>query len=170
MMPSVEFIIFSILVLVTALASVSVRHMLYAVFFQMQAIIAVCGVLTGLNTRFIGFALLSMSLASLLVFLIFSLIVFDVHKKRIKVPKRASQVSFSFFILLIVETIWLFFKSDWPVEKTAVDFSLPVLGDVLYNTYGICVLVFGVLILSAMVGITTLLIDKNAPEEKEETS
>ena len=76
-MYAVEFYIFALLVLTAAFLSVSVKHILYAAFCQVQAVVAVAGILAGLNARFVSFALLSMSAASMLVFLMFALIVFD---------------------------------------------------------------------------------------------
>lgn len=161
-----EFFIFAAVVLVSAFLSVMVRSVLYAVFFQVQAVIAVVGILAGLNAKFVGFALLSMFSASIFVFLIFALIVFDFHKTQDDMPQNASKVSLLFFFLLAAETIYLFFKPHWVAEKMASDFSLPVFGNILYENYGMCVLVFGVLLLSCMIGITALLMQrKNLPAE-----
>ena len=126
---------------------------------------ALAGILAGLNAKFVSFALLSMSAASMLVFLMFALIVFDFHHMQKNVPEKASAFSFVFFVLLALETIYLFFKPQWPDEEIAPVFSLPVLGDILYADYGICVLIFAALILSCMVGISALLVSKKIREE-----
>ncbi|MBR1944676.1 MAG: hypothetical protein IJ846_00065, partial [Alphaproteobacteria bacterium] len=115
-MYAVEFYIFAVLVLTAAFFAVTVRHILYASFCQVQAIVAVAGVLSGLNAKFVGFALLSMTAASMLVFLMFALIVFDFHQMQQKVPEKASAVSVTFFILLCVQTAYLFFKPNWPIH------------------------------------------------------
>ncbi len=163
-MYAVEFYVFAVLVLSAAFLSVSVRHILYAVFCQMQAIVAVAGILAGLNAKFVSFALLSMSAASMLVFLIFALIVFDFRRTQEFVPEKASAVSLVFFVLLCLQTVYLFFKPQWPNEEIAPVFSLPVLGDILYADYGICVLIFAALVLSCMVGLSALLVGKKVQE------
>ena len=159
-MYAVEFYIFAALVLTAAFLAVTVKHILYASFCQVQAIVAVAGVLSGLNAKFVGFALLSMTAASMLVFLMFALIVFDFHQTQKRVPEKASVVSITFFILLCIQTTYLFFKPDWPIHKAAPDFSLPVLGNILYTDYGLCAMIFAALVLSCMVGISALLVKK----------
>lgn len=159
-MYAVEFYVFAFLVLISGLLSVMARHILYASFCQVQAVIAVAGILAGLNARFVSFALLSMTAASILVFLMFSLIVFDFHQSQKIVPEKASAFTFVFFILLLSQTTYLFFKPHWSVRKAAPDFSLPVLGNILYADYGLCVVIFAALVLSCMVGISTLLVGK----------
>lgn len=159
-MYAVEFYILAFLVLTAAFLSVTVKHVLYAAFCQMQAVIAVAGILAGLNAKFVSFALLSMSAASMLVFLVFALIVFDFHQAQAAVPEKAPAFSFVFFVLLCLQTAYLFFKPQWPQEKTAPVFSLPVLGDILYTDYSACVLIFAALILSCMVGLSALLAGK----------
>ncbi len=159
-MYAVEFYIFALLVLTAAFLSVTVKHVLYASFCQVQAVVAVAGILAGLNAKFVSFALLSMSAASMLVFLMFALIVFDFHYARETVPEKASKISFVFFMSLCLQTIYLFFKPHWPDEKATSVFSLPVLGDILYVDYGLCVLIFAALILSCMVGLSALLAEK----------
>ena len=159
-MYAVEFYIFAFLVLIAALLSVTVKHILYAAFCQVQAVVAVAGILAGLNAKFVGFALLSMTAASMLVFLMFALIVFDFHRTQETVPEKASAFTFVFFILLSAQTAYLFFKPRWPVRKAAPDFSLPVLGNILYADYGLCVVIFAALVLSCMVGLSTLLVGK----------
>ena len=159
-MYAVEFYIFAFLVLIAAFLSVTVKHILYAAFCQIQAIVAIAGVLAGLNAKFVSFALLSMTATSFLVFLVFALIVFDFHQAQAQLPKKASTFSFIFFALLSLQTIYLFFKPQWPIRKAAPDFSLPVLGNILYSDYGLCVVIFAALILSCMVGIATLLVKK----------
>lgn len=159
-MYAVEFYIFAVLVLAAAFLAVTVRHILYAAFCQVQAIVAVAGVLAGLNAKFVGFALLSMTAASLLVFLMFSLIVFNFRQAQKTMPKKASFFSFVFFIMLCLQTTYLFFKPQWPIRKSAPDFSLPVLGNILYEDYGLCVVIFAALVLSCMVGISALLVRK----------
>ena len=159
-MYAVEFYIFAFLVLISAFLSVTVKHILYATFCQMQAVVAVAGILAGLNAKFVGFALLSMTATSLLVFLVFSLIVFDFHQAHAKLPEKASRSSLIFFILLGVQTIYMFFKPQWSIRKPAPDFSLPELGNILYADYGLCVVIFAALILSCMVGTAALLVRK----------
>ena len=56
--------------------------------------------------------------------------------------------------------MYLFFKPQWPIKKFAPDFSLPVLGNILYADYGLCVVIFAALILSCMVGASALLVGK----------
>ena len=73
-MYAVEFYIFAFLVLTAGFLSVTTKHILYAVFYQVQAVVAVAGILAGLNAKFVSFAVLSMSAASILVFLMFALI------------------------------------------------------------------------------------------------
>lgn len=163
-MYAVEFYIFAFLVLTAAFLSVNVRHILYAVFCQVQAVVAIAGILAGLNAKFVSFAVLSMSAASMLVFLMFALIVFDFHRVEENVPQKAARATFAFFMLLCLETVYLFFKPHWSVEKSMSDFSLPVLGDILYADYGFCVLIFAALILSSMVGISALLVRKKIQE------
>lgn len=163
-MYAVEFYIFALLVLTAAFLSVSVKHILYAAFCQVQAVVAVAGILAGLNARFVSFALLSMSAASMLVFLMFALIVFDFHRTQSAVPEKAPAASFVFFMLLCAQTVYLFFKPQWPSEEAAPVFSLPVLGDILYADYSLCVLIFAALILSCMVGLSVLLTGKKAQE------
>ena len=163
-MYAVEFYIFALLVLTAAFLSVSVKHILYAAFCQVQAVVAVAGILAGLNARFVSFALLSMSAASMLVFLMFALIVFDFHRTQSAVPGKAPAASFVFFMLLCAQTVYLFFKPQWPSEEAAPVFSLPVLGDILYADYSLCVLIFAALILSCMVGLSALLTGKKAQE------
>lgn len=159
-MYAVEFYIFAFLVLTAAFLAVTVRHILYATFCQIQAIIAIAGILTGLNAGFVSFALLSMTAASILVFLMFVLIVFDFHHMQKIVPQKASAVSLFFFILIGVQTVYLFFRPHWPVRKAAPDFSLPVLGNILYADFGFGVLIFAALVLSCMTGISALLVKK----------
>lgn len=159
-MYAVEFYIFAALVLSAAFLAVTVRHILYAAFCYVQAVVAVAGILAGLNAKFVGFALLSMTAASVLVFLMFALIVFDFYQTQRKLPEKASFVSLTFFILLALQTAYLFFKPNWTFRKSAHDFSLPVLGNILYLDYGLCVVIFAALVLSCMVGISTLLIKK----------
>ena len=159
-MYAVEFYIFAFLVLISAFLAVTAKHILYAAFCQIQAIVAVAGVLAGLNAGFVSFALLSMTATSLLVFLIFALIVFDFHQAHTKLPEKASLSSIVFFILLSLQTVYLFFKPYWPIKKAAPDFSLPVLGNILYANYGLCVIIFAALVLSCMVGISALLVRK----------
>lgn len=163
-MYAVEFYIFALLVLTAAFLSVSVKHILYAAFCQVQAVVAVAGILAGLNARFVSFALLSMSAASMLVFLMFALIVFDFRRTQSTVPEKAPAASFVFFMLLCAQTVYLFFKPQWPSEEAAPVFSLPVLGDILYADYSLCVLIFAALILSCMVGLSALLTGKKAHE------
>lgn len=163
-MYAVEFYIFALLVLTAAFLSVSVKHILYAAFCQVQAVVAVAGILAGLNARFVSFALLSMSAASMLVFLMFALIVFDFRCTQSTVPEKAPAASFVFFMLLCAQTVYLFFKPQWPSEEAAPVFSLPVLGDILYADYSLCVLIFAALILSCMVGLSALLTGKKAQE------
>lgn len=163
-MYAVEFYIFALLVLTAAFLSVSVKHILYAAFCQVQAVVAVAGILAGLNARFVSFALLSMSAASMLVFLMFALIVFDFRRTQSTVPEKAPAASFGFFMLLCAQTVYLFFKPQWPSEEAAPVFSLPVLGDILYADYSLCVLIFAALILSCMVGLSALLTGKKAQE------
>ena len=159
-MYAVEFYIFAFLVLVAAFLSVTVKHILYAAFCQVQAVVAIAGILAGLNATFVGFALLSMTAASMLVFLMFALIVFDFRQSQKVVPEKASVFTFVFFILLSAQTAYLFFKPRWPLQKAAPDFSLPVLGNILYADYGLCVVIFAVLVLACMVGTSTLLVGK----------
>lgn len=163
-MYAVEFYIFALLVLTAAFLSVTVKHILYASFCQVQAVVAVAGVLAGLNAKFVSFALLSMTAASMLVFLMFALIVFDFHQARRSVPEKASKISLSFFILMCLQTIYLFFKPHWSDEKASSAFSLPVFGDILYAKYGLCVIIFAALILSCMVGLSALLAEKKEQE------
>ena len=163
-MYAVEFYIFALLVLTAAFLSVSVKHILYAAFCQVQAVVAVAGILAGLNARFVSFALLSMSAASMLVFLMFAWIVFDFRRTQSTVPEKAPAASFVFFMLLCAQTVYLFFKPQWPSEEAAPVFSLPVLGDILYADYSLCVLIFAALILSCMVGLSALLTGKKAQE------
>ena len=165
-MYAVEFYIFGFLVLMAAFLSVTVKHVLFAVFCQVQAIVAVVGILAGLNAGFVGFALLSMTAASMLVFLMFALIVFDFHQSQKILPEKTSAFTFVFFVLLSAQTAYLFFKPHWPVRKAAPDFSLPVLGNILYADYGLCVVIFAALVLSCMVGISALLGGK--PKENGE--
>lgn len=160
-MYAVEFYIFAALVLTAALLAVTVKDILYAAFCQIQAIVAVAGILAGLNAGFVGFALLSMTAASVLVFLMFALIVFDFHHVQKSVSQKASIVSLSFFVLLGMQTVYLFFSPKWPLRKAAPDFSLPVLGNILYADYGLCVMIFSALVLSCMAGISALLVGKN---------
>ena len=159
-MYAVEFYIFAFLVLISALLSVTSRHILYAAFWQVQAVVAIAGILAGLNASFVGFALLSMTAAAMLVFLMFALIVFDFHQTQKIVPEKASAFTFLFFILLSAQTAYLFFKPRWPLQKAAPDFSLPVLGNILYTDFGLGILVFAVLVLACMVGMSTLLVGK----------
>ena len=159
-MYAVEFYIFALLVLISAFLSVTVKHILYAAFCQIQAVIAVAGVLAGLNAKFVSFALLSMTAASILVFLMFALIVFDFREIKEKLPEKAPVFSLLFFILLGLQTVYLFFKPLWLMKKAAPDFSLPVLGSILYTDYGVCVVIFSVLVLSCMAGMSALLIGK----------
>ena len=159
-MYAVEFYIFAFLVLTSAFLSVTAKHILYATFCQIQAVVAVAGILAGLNAKFVGFALLFMTATSLLVFLVFSLIDFDFHQAHAKLPEKASILSFIFFILFGTQTVYMFFKPDWSIRKPAPDFSLPELGNILYADYGLCVVIFAVLILSCMVGISALLVRK----------
>ncbi|MBR1778456.1 MAG: NADH-quinone oxidoreductase subunit J [Alphaproteobacteria bacterium] len=159
-MYAVEFYIFAALVLTAAFLSVTVRPILYAAFCQVQAVVAVAGILAGLNAKFVSFALLSMTAASMLVFLMFALIVFDFHQLQKTVPQKASVTSLTFFVLLCLQTAYLFFKPQWPIKKSAPDFSLPVLGNILYADYGLCVVIFAALVLSCMVGISALLVRK----------
>ena len=159
-MYAVEFYIFAFLVLTAGFLSVTTKHILYAVFYQVQAVVAVAGILAGLNAKFVSFAVLSMSAASILVFLMFALIVFD--GVRVSAPPKASKMAVMFFVFLSMETVYLLFKPRWSLEKAAPDFSLPVLGNILYADYGFGVLVFAGLILSCMVGITALLVEKRS--------
>ena len=163
-MYAVEFYIFALLVLTAAFLSVTVKHILYAVFCQVQAVVAIAGILAGLNAKFVSFALLLMSAASMLVFLMFALIVFDFPRMQTLVPQKASKFSFVFFLMLCLQTMFLFFKPQWTDEKIAPVFSLPVLGDILYTDYGICILIFSALILSCMVGLSALLVGKKMQE------
>ena len=159
-MYAVEFYIFALLVLMSAFLSVTVKHILYAAFCQIQAVVAVAGVLAGLNAKFVSFSLLSMMSASMLVFLMFTLIVFDFHEMKQKLPQKAPVISLVFFIFLGLQTVYLFFKPLWLMKKAAPDFSLPMLGNILYTDYGVCVIIFAVLVLSCMVGMSALLVGK----------
>ena len=133
-MYAVEFYIFAFLVLTAGFLSVTTKHILYAVFYQVQAVVAVAGILAGLNAKFVSFAVLSMSAASILVFLMFALIVFD--GVRVSAPPKASKMAVMFFVLLSMETVYLLFKPRWSLEKAAPDFSLPVLRMILL--YSLC--------------------------------
>ena len=159
-MYAVEFYLFAVLVLTAAFFAVTVRHILYAAFCQIQVVVAIAGIMAGLNAGFVSFALLSMTAASVLVFLMFALIVFDFHHSQKRVPQKASVVSLLFFILIGAQTVYLFFRPHWPVRKAAPDFSLPVLGNILYADFGFCVVIFAALVLSCMVGVSALLVRK----------
>lgn len=163
-MYAVEFYVFALLVLTAAFLSVTVKDVLYAAFCHVQAAVAVAGILAGLNAKFVSFAVLAMSAASVLVFLTFALIVFDLGGAKASAPASSMKVLPFFFVLSGVETAWLLFKPRWGAGRASNDFSLPVLGDILYADYGVCVIMFAALILSCMAGLSALLIEKSKSE------
>lgn len=166
-MYTVEFYVFALLVLAAAFLSVTVKDILYAAFCHVQAAIAVAGILAGLNAKYVSFAVLAMSAASVLVFLTFALIVFDSGGAKAASPVSSTKILPLFFILSVAETVWLLFKPHWGDGRAANDFSLPVLGDILYADYGLCVIVFAAVVLSCMAGLSALLIERRKPEGGE---
>ena len=159
-MYAVEFYVFAVLVLGAAFMSVKTSSVFYAVLFHMQAVVAVAGILAGLNAGFVGVAVLLLSVASMLVFLMFVLVVFNARHARKAVWEKQSKAALICFAAAAAQTAYLFFKPYKVGERTMTDFSLPVLGDILYTGYGSCVLVFAVLILSCAVGASALLVKK----------
>ena len=152
-MLSSEFIVFSALLVVFALMSVRVKSVVSAVFCHFQTVLAVAGVLSGFNARFLGFSLLIMSASSLLVFLMFALIVFDFYDVRSSLPPKTARLFGAMLLMGTVETGWVFL-SNGGAEKAR---SVSRVGNVLYRDYGFCPVMFGVLLLACMVGIASLL-------------
>ncbi len=167
-MYSIEFYIFSFLVLSAAFLSVFVKHTLYAVFCQIQAVVAISGILADLNAKFVSFALLFMSASSLFVFLMFALIIFDFHKNQQLLPEKSSKISLCFFFLISLETIYFFFKPSWEIKPSLSAFSLNALGNILYLEFGFCVVLFSTLIVSCLVGISALLVRNETALKPEE--
>lgn len=137
--------------------SVAVRPLLYAVFFQVQVILAVAGILAQLNASFAGFALT----AALVAFLVFALVVSDAFDGAEKLPPKAAKVSLLFFVLTAAETVWLVFKPDWTADGAL---SAAAFDGTLFSAYGVCAAVFGTIVLSCLAGMTTL----TAAEKGEE--
>ncbi len=153
-MPVIDFCIFSGLIVLASFLSVVVRSLLYAVFFQAQAIIAVAGILAELNASFAGFALTATATAALLAFVIFAMIVSDAFDSGDRLPPKAAKASLLFFVLTGAETAWLVFK---PYRAADEAFSAVSLFDgTLFSSYGVCVAVFGTIVLSCLAGVTTL--------------
>ncbi len=169
MISDIDFFIFAAVMLSMAFLSVRLRHTLYAALCQLQAVVALSGMLVGLNARFIGFALLFMSASAFVVFLLFALAVFDFDKIHADEPVRLRRVLALFFVLSAVQAVALFARTAWPVLPVLPphDFSVSVMGTVLYSDYAPCVLVFGVLLLSALVGITALMTGRMAEPDRD---
>lgn len=153
-MSVIDFCVFSGLIAASSLLSVVARSLLYAVFFQVQAILAVAGVLAELNASFAGFALTATATAALLAFLIFALIVSDAFDDGEQLPPKAAKVSLLFFVLTAAETARLVFKSGWTADDSP--FAGSFFDGTLFSSYGVCAAVFGTIVLSCLVGIATL--------------
>ncbi len=153
-MSVIEFYVFAGLIVAAAFLSVAARSLLYAVFFQMQAVIAVAGVLAELDASFSGFALTAAASAALLAFLVFALSVFDISETPKAFPPKAGKASVLFFVSAAAEAGWLLFKPDRTANQTAAVF--PFFGGTLYASYGVCAVVFGTIVLSCLAGIATL--------------
>lgn len=157
---SVEISVFAGLLVTAAFLSVVVKSLLYAVFFQIQAVMAVAGILAGLNAPLSGFALVSMSAASLAAFLIFALIVFDGADGEKRVPPAAGKTSVLFLVLTGIQVVALFFKTGRTADVAAADSAF--FDEVQYGRYGLCAAVIGTVLLSGLIGLATL----TATEEK----
>ncbi len=169
MISDIDFFIFAAVMLSMAFLSVRLRHTLYAALCQLQAAVALSGMLVGLNARFIGFALLFMSASAFVVFLLFTLAVFDFNKIHADAPVRLRRVLALFFVLSAAQAVTLFVRTVWPAVPLLPlhDFSVSAMGAVLYSDYAPCVLVFGVLLLSALVGITALMTGRMAEPDRD---
>lgn len=157
---SVETYAFIGLLLTAAFLSVVVKPLLYAVFFQIQSVMAVAGILAGLNAPLTGFALVSMSAASLAAFLIFALIVFDGADGEKSVPPAAGKTPALFLTLTGIQTVLLFFKTGRTAGVAAEDSA--VFDELRDGRYGLCAVIIGTVLLSDLIGLATL----TAAEEK----
>lgn len=162
-MPSPELFVFAGLVVVFAMMSVAVRSVVSAVFCQFQAVLAVAGLLSGLDARFVGFSLVIMSAATFLVFLMFALIVFDFYDVKTAVPPRTAKLCGWMSAAAALETGWVFLSH--PVKADGSPALLPF-EDLFYKNYGFCPVLFGVLLLACMVGIASVLTEEGKSRDR----
>ncbi len=157
-MSVIEVSVFAGVLLTAAFLSVFVRSLLYAVFFQIQSVVAAAALLAGLNAQAAGFALVSMSAAALAAFLIFALIVFDGEKR---VPPESGKASLLLLALTGGQAAWLFFKTGRTAGEARAAF--PAFGAFPYERCGLCAAAAGTVLLACLIGLATL----TAAEDKK---
>lgn len=155
-----DYVFFCFIAIAGGIACVSVSKTLYAVIWQLQSAVAICGLMACQHAYFTAFSLISAASSIFLTVLMFSLIIFNVPERSEDTPKRRILYFLVMVILPLSEFMWLYFRHLRSSSSFSEIFSLSALGTLLYTRYAICVIVFALVLTGSMVGITMLMMNK----------